>query len=124
MADRPIAEMLDGKARRALSRRVQSPHVGPAPQRQKPAFPVQDARRRLDPMARAIAPDTKIVFLANPNNPTGTFLPWADIEAFIARVPPRVLVVIDEAYGEYLPCLLYTSPSPRDRTRSRLPTSA
>ena len=54
-------------------------------------------------MAAAIRPDTKIVFLANPNNPTGTFLPWGEIEAFLAKVPPEVLVVIDEAYGEYLP---------------------
>ena len=65
--------------------------------------PAKDHGHDLDAMARAIAPDTKIVFLANPNNPTGTFLPWADIEAFLARVPERVLVVIDEAYGEYLP---------------------
>jgi len=54
-------------------------------------------------MERAIAPDTKIVFIANPNNPTGTFLPWKDVESFLGRVPQRVLVVIDEAYGEYLP---------------------
>jgi histidinol-phosphate aminotransferase len=65
--------------------------------------PAKDYGHDLDAMARAIAPDTRIVFLANPNNPTGTFLPWTDIEAFLGRVPPRVLVVIDEAYGEYLP---------------------
>lgn len=65
--------------------------------------PAKDYGHDLEAIARAIAPDTKIVFLANPNNPTGTFLPWAAIEAFLARVPSRVLVVIDEAYGEYLP---------------------
>jgi histidinol-phosphate aminotransferase len=54
-------------------------------------------------MAAAIRPDTKIVFLANPNNPTGTFLPWGEIRAFVERVPPTALVVLDEAYGEYLP---------------------
>jgi len=43
------------------------------------------------------------VFVANPNNPTGTFSPWSEVERFVARVPPRVLVVLDEAYGEYLP---------------------
>jgi histidinol-phosphate aminotransferase len=57
----------------------------------------------LQAMAAAIRPDTKIVFLANPNNPTGTFIDWPEVLAFVRRVPPTVLVVIDEAYGEYLP---------------------
>ncbi len=51
----------------------------------------------------AIRPDTKMLFVANPNNPTGTFTPWRELHDFIARVPSRVLVVLDEAYGEYLP---------------------
>lgn len=54
-------------------------------------------------MADAIAPDTRIVFLANPNNPTGTFIPGHLLEAFLARVPENVLVLLDEAYNEYLP---------------------
>ena len=57
----------------------------------------------LDAMMAAIAPDTKIVFLANPNNPTGTFVSAAALHAFLQRVPGTVLVVLDEAYGEYLP---------------------
>jgi len=65
--------------------------------------PARDYGTDLDAMARAIRPDTKIVFVANPNNPTGTFTPWAEIEAFIGRVRRDVLVVLDEAYGEYLP---------------------
>ena len=56
----------------------------------------------LDAMAAAIAPDTKLVFVANPNNPTGTFVSAAEIEAFLAKVPPHVVVVLDEAYNEYL----------------------
>jgi len=56
----------------------------------------------LDAMAAAIAPDTRIVFIANPNNPTGTFVPGAEIAAFLAKVPRDVLVVLDEAYTEYL----------------------
>ena len=44
-----------------------------------------------------------MVFLANPNNPTGTFLPWDAVRAFVERVPEGVMVVLDEAYGEYLP---------------------
>lgn len=54
-------------------------------------------------MRAAIEPDTQVVFLANPNNPTGTFLPAAQIENFIASISPRVIVVLDEAYNEYLP---------------------
>lgn len=57
----------------------------------------------LDAMRVAIAHDTRLVFVANPNNPTGTFLPGDEIEAFLARVPEDVLVVLDEAYTEFLP---------------------
>ncbi|MHB8914260.1 MAG: histidinol-phosphate transaminase [Thiobacillus sp.] len=53
-------------------------------------------------MRQAIRGDTRVVWIANPNNPTGTFLPWAEIEAFLSEVPPHILVVLDEAYGEYL----------------------
>lgn len=56
----------------------------------------------LDAMASAIEADTRIVFIANPNNPTGTFLSGAALEAFLQRVPQDVLVVLDEAYTEYL----------------------
>jgi len=56
----------------------------------------------LDAMAAAIAPDTRVVFIANPNNPTGTFVPAAEVEAFLDRVPKDVVVVLDEAYNEYL----------------------
>jgi histidinol-phosphate aminotransferase len=56
----------------------------------------------LDAMAAAIEDDTRLVFIANPNNPTGTFIPPAEIEAFLARVPEHVIVVLDEAYNEYL----------------------
>ncbi|MBI1284774.1 MAG: histidinol-phosphate transaminase [Thiobacillus sp.] len=54
-------------------------------------------------MRMAIRDDTRVLWIANPNNPTGTFLPWHEIEAFLKEVPRRVLVVLDEAYGEYLP---------------------
>jgi histidinol-phosphate aminotransferase len=64
----------------------------------------------LEAIARAVRADTKIVFLANPNNPTGTFSPWEEVHALLEEVPPNVLVVVDEAYGEYLPDEL-ASPS-------------
>jgi histidinol-phosphate aminotransferase len=57
----------------------------------------------LDAIAAAITPDTRLVFIANPNNPTGTFIEGPAIEAFLQKVPPGVAVVLDEAYTEYLP---------------------
>jgi histidinol-phosphate aminotransferase len=64
--------------------------------------PARNFGHDLDAMAAAIAADTRIVFIANPNNPTGTLLPGPAIEAFLDRVSPDVLVVLDEAYTEYL----------------------
>jgi histidinol-phosphate aminotransferase len=65
--------------------------------------PAKDFATDLDAIARAVAGDTRMVFVANPNNPTGTFNPWADVERFVEDVRGDVLVVLDEAYGEYLP---------------------
>jgi histidinol-phosphate aminotransferase len=65
--------------------------------------PAREFGHDLDAMAAAIAPDTRIVFVANPNNPTGTFIGHERIAAFLATVPAGVLVVLDEAYNEYLP---------------------
>ena len=62
----------------------------------------RDYGHDLQAMADAIDGDTRLVFIANPNNPTGTFLPAAEIEAFLRRVPSNVVVVLDEAYNEYL----------------------
>ncbi|MFK4448020.1 histidinol-phosphate aminotransferase [Caballeronia udeis] len=56
----------------------------------------------LEAMLAAIADDTRLVFVANPNNPTGTFIDGRTLEAFIARVPRHVAIVLDEAYTEYL----------------------
>ncbi len=56
----------------------------------------------LDAMAAAIGPDTRIVYLANPNNPTGTWVSDAALEAFLARVPATTVVVVDEAYQEFV----------------------
>jgi len=64
--------------------------------------PAKDFGHDLDAMLRAITDRTRIVFVANPNNPTGTWLPPDDVERFVASVPHRVLVVLDEAYNEYL----------------------
>jgi histidinol-phosphate aminotransferase len=65
--------------------------------------PARDYGCDLDAMRNAIREDTRVVFIANPNNPTGTFVEAAALERFIAAVPSDVLVVLDEAYSEYLP---------------------
>lgn len=54
-------------------------------------------------MKAAIRPDTRVVWIANPNNPTGSFLPYAEVRDFLAAIPDDVAVVLDEAYNEYLP---------------------
>ena len=66
-----------------------------------PATP--DFGHDLAAMQAAIRPDTRIVWLANPNNPTGTLLSYGAIEDFIASISPNILVVLDEAYNDYLP---------------------
>ena len=56
----------------------------------------------LPAMLKAITPDTRVVFVANPNNPTGTLIPDEAILAFVRAVPPNVLIAMDEAYVEFL----------------------
>lgn len=53
-------------------------------------------------MARAVTPATRVVFIANPNNPTGTWVEEGELDAFLMTLPEDVLVVLDEAYGEYV----------------------
>lgn len=68
-----------------------------------PAFPREHAMPRghdLEAIAAAIVPSTRLVYLANPNNPTGTWFDAVSLAVFLASVPDDVLVVIDEAYAE------------------------
>ena len=62
----------------------------------------EDETHDLDAMLAAITPATRLVFVCNPNNPTGEVVRRAELEAFLDRVPQDVLVVLDEAYREYL----------------------
>ena len=66
------------------------------------AVPAKSYGHDLDAMAAAIDDETYVVWVANPNNPTGTHLRPDVLEAFVRRVPERVILVIDEAYNEYL----------------------
>lgn len=63
----------------------------------------RDFGHDLSAMRAAITPNTRMVFIANPNNPTGTLLGKAELLAFLRDLPKHVLVVLDEAYDEYLP---------------------
>jgi histidinol-phosphate aminotransferase len=65
--------------------------------------PAKQYGHDLESMARAIDDQTSVVWVANPNNPTGTHAAPDALEAFVRRVPERVIVVVDEAYNEYLP---------------------
>src|ERR1043166_2330588 len=64
--------------------------------------PSPDLRHDLDGMIAAITPKTRLIFVANPNNPTGTLASQDEIDRFVERVPEKVVVVFDEAYFEYL----------------------
>jgi len=65
------------------------------------AVPASNWGHDLDAMVAAVDENTQVVFVANPNNPTGTWFDAAALGEFLARVPPHVLVVLDEAYIEY-----------------------
>lgn len=63
--------------------------------------PAKEWGHDLDAMAKRISERTRVIFIANPNNPTGTWLGEEELEAFISNVPESVIVVVDEAYFEY-----------------------
>src|SRR5688500_17494134 len=62
---------------------------------------LKDYRLDLEAMARAVTPQTKLVFIANPNNPTATIVTADEVETFLGRIPERTIVVFDEAYVEF-----------------------
>jgi histidinol-phosphate aminotransferase len=65
--------------------------------------PAKSYGHDLEAMVKAVDDETYVIWVANPNNPTGTFARPEEVEAFLRRVPERVLVVLDEAYNEYMP---------------------
>lgn len=64
--------------------------------------PAKEWGHDLDAMLAAVTDKTKLICIANPNNPTGTVLSSVELEAFLARVPEHILVILDEAYNEYM----------------------
>jgi histidinol-phosphate aminotransferase len=78
------------------------PHLPAASGATVIAVPLDDRHRHdLDAMAREITVATRLVIVCNPNNPTSTALPLAEIAAFVERVPPEVALILDEAYCEF-----------------------
>ena len=65
-------------------------------------MPLRAETHHLDAMADAITSRTRVIFVCNPNNPTGTVVHTDELAAFLDRVPPDCLVVLDEAYSEYV----------------------
>ena len=65
--------------------------------------PAQEYGHDLNAMAAAIVDDTRLIYIANPNNPTGSFVTGAALEAFMQKVPGHIVVVLDEAYTDYIP---------------------
>jgi histidinol-phosphate aminotransferase len=68
---------------------------------------MQGMTHDLDAMLRAITPRTKLVIVANPNNPTGTLVDQAAVDRFIEQVPDHVVTVFDEAYMELVEPEMY-----------------
>ncbi len=66
------------------------------------AVPVKDFRYDLSGMAQAVSDRTKIVFLANPDNPAGTYISTGDLERFLSCLPSDIVVFLDEAYHEFV----------------------
>ncbi|GBR75630.1 histidinol-phosphate aminotransferase [Candidatus Termititenax persephonae] len=64
--------------------------------------PLADGKFQLAEIAKRVTPQTRVVFLANPNNPTGTYFTAAEFADFLRQIPEEVMVVSDEAYAEYV----------------------
>jgi histidinol-phosphate aminotransferase len=63
--------------------------------------PLKNLSIDLDEMKQRISSRTRMIFICNPNNPTGTIVPMEDLKAFVQEIPPEVVVVVDEAYIEF-----------------------
>jgi histidinol-phosphate aminotransferase len=116
-----LAQVFAGPGRAVLASRfgfavyALAAQAAGAPFVQAAARPAEDAMPRghdLEAIRAALAADTALVYLANPNNPTGTWFPTAALADFLATLPSDVLVVVDEAYLEYVTDPALTSAIP------------
>lgn len=82
--------------------------------------PAKDYGHDLPAMINAITPQTKVIFVANPNNPTGTLAPREDVVHLVNKVPKNVLLVMDEAYFEFLNDSVDLLPLIRNGQKSNL----
>jgi len=88
------------------------------------AVPLKNDTHDLEAMARAITAKTRLVFIANPNNPTGTYVSRTALERFLRDVPPEIVVAVDEAYAEYADAPDYPRALELRRTRNASSSSA
>ncbi|MDX2052025.1 MAG: histidinol-phosphate transaminase [Polyangiaceae bacterium] len=84
------------------------------------AVPLTNEVHDLDAMAAAVTPKTRLLFIANPNNPTGTYVGRQAVERLLCEVPPEVIIVMDEAYVEYAEARDYPDCSKLRSLRERL----
>jgi histidinol-phosphate aminotransferase len=84
------------------------------------AVPLRDHVHDLPAMAAAVTPKTRVLFVANPNNPTGTHVGRAAVERLLREVPEEVIIVMDEAYFEYVDAPDYPSALELRGLRERL----
>ena len=80
---------------------------------------LKDYTHDLEGMVRKVHAKTKLVFICNPNNPTGTIVPRGSFDHFLSKLPSRVIVVLDEAYGEFVEDPFY--PNGLDYIQKRRP---
>jgi histidinol-phosphate aminotransferase len=85
-------------------------------------IPLRDVQFDLEALVAAVTPATKLIFLDNPNNPTGTYVTKPVFERFLGRLPPNVLLVMDEAYFEYVDAPDYAQSLAHRADRPRLVT--
>ena len=84
------------------------------------AVPLKDHAHDLPAMAAAVTPKTRVMFVANPNNPTGAHVGRAAVEELLRSVPPEVIIVMDEAYFEYADAADYPNSLALRHLRERL----
>lgn len=84
------------------------------------AVPLRDFTHDLEAMAAAVTPATRLLFVANPNNPTGTYVGRSAVEKLLTEVPPGVVIVMDEAYLQYADAADYPDSLTLRKLRERL----